>query len=148
MNHSYPRLLAKEEYDKLIKELQECSNLFFIRFTEYKEMIKINPRVYNETSDDLQIYYDVLSEIKLDELLEKQYQTTINISNQFENEYAALQMEVDELLYINLKYNNINCAERKREIVEFYDTLLYGPNLNHLYRPSASLVPSRVLSLK
>jgi hypothetical protein len=128
MNHSYPRLLAKEEYDKLIKELQECSNLFFIRFTEYKEMIKINPRVYNETSDDLQIYYDVLSEIKLDELLEKQYQTTINISNQFENEYAALQMEVDELLYINLKYNNINCAERKREIVEFYDTLLYGPN--------------------
>ena len=57
-------------------------------------------------------------------------------------------MEVDEILYINKKYNNINCAERKREIIEFYDTLLYGSNLNHLYRPSASLVPSMVLSVK
>ena len=141
MNHSYPRLLTKEEYNDLIQELQECSDLFLLRFTEYKESIKINPREYNDTDNDLHIYKDVLSEIKLDELLEKQYQTTINISNQFENAYAILQMEVDEILYINKKYNNMNCSERKREIIEFYDTLLYGPNLNHIYRPSASLVP-------
>ena len=142
------RLLTKEEYDKLIKEIDECKHIFINRFTEYKEMIKINPRVYNDASEDLQIYYEILSEIKLDELLEKQYQTTINIRNQFENAYVELQMEVDEILYINKKYNNINCAERKRQIIEFYDTLLYGSNLNHLYRPSASLVPSMVLSVK
>ena len=142
------RLLTKEEYDKLIKELDECKHIFINRFTEYKEMIKINPRVYNDASEDLQIYYEILSEIKVDELLEKHYQTTINIRNQFENAYVELQMEVDEILYINKKYNNINCAERKREIIEFYDTLLYGSNLNHLYRPSASLVPSMVLSVK
>ena len=66
------RLLTKEEYDKLIKELDECKHIFINRFTEYKEMIKINPRVYNDASEDLQIYYEILSEIKLDELLEKQ----------------------------------------------------------------------------
>ena len=130
-------ILTKEEYDDLINELQECSNIFLSRFDEYKEMLKINPGAYNDTEDDLQIYDEVLNEIKLNELLEKQHHNVININNHFENEYASLQKEIDEIIYINLKYNNCNCANRQREIREFTDTLLYGPNLNHLYQPSA-----------
>ena len=145
---SYPHLLTKEEYNNLIKELSECSHIFLTRFYEYKEMLKNVPGIYNDTGEDFQIYYEVLSEIKLDELLEQQYHNTINISNQFENEYASLQMEVDEIIRINLKYNNRNCAKRKREIREFMDTLLYGPNLNYLYQPSASLVPLGLIKNK
>ena len=126
---SYPRLLTKEEYNDLIRELGECSHIFLSRFREYKEMLKNDPYTYNDTGEDLRIYKEVLNEIKLDELLEQQYHTTINISNQFENEIAILQLEVDEIHYINNKYNNVNCAKRKREINEFSDTLLYGYNL-------------------
>ena len=138
---SYPHLLTKEEYNDLILELQECSHIFLTRFCEYKEMLKNNPSTYNDTGEDLRIYEEVLNEIKLEELLEKQYHNTINIINQFENEYASLQMEVDEIIRINLKYNNCNCANRKREICEFSNTLLHKYNLNYLYQPSASLVP-------
>ncbi len=130
-------ILTKEEYDDLINELQECSNIFLSRFDEYKQMLQIVPGTYNDTEDDLRIYDEVLNEIKLNELLEKQYHNVININNHFENEYASLQKEINEIIYINLKYNNCNCANRQREIREFTDTLLYGPNLNHLYQPSA-----------
>jgi hypothetical protein len=37
MNHNYHQLLAKEEYDKLIKELQECSNLFLLDLLNIKK---------------------------------------------------------------------------------------------------------------
>ena len=100
MNRNH--ILNKEEYDDLINELHECSNIFLTRIYEYKEMLKINPGAYNDTGEDLRIYDEVLNEIKLNELLEKQHHNVININNHFENEYASLQKEIDEIIELAL----------------------------------------------
>ena len=80
----FPRLLTKEEYDELIEELRENSANFLEQFQRYKKMLEIMPSAYNDTKEDYEMYMENLNEIKLDELLELQHRSVVNINNHFE----------------------------------------------------------------
>jgi len=119
----YPRLLTKEEYDELIIELRENSAIFLEQFQRYKKMLEIMPGAYNDSREDYDIYMNTLNEINLKELLELQHRNVVNISNQFDESFAIINRDIDEINKINSKYNNRLCKERKREIALYYKYL-------------------------
>ena len=127
----FPRLLTKEEYDELIEELRENSANFLEQFQRYKKMLEIMPSAYNDTKEDYEMYMENLNEIKLDELLELQHRSVVNINNHFEESFAILCRDIDEITKINTKYNNRLCKERKREIAAYYQMLEDSQNLNY-----------------
>jgi hypothetical protein len=100
------RILTKEEYDDLLDELEEYSIIFLKKYWDYKTLLKRMPNAYNDTKEDLEIYREIFDEIDPDELLEKQYQTLVNINNYFEENYAIIKKEIKEIIKINKKYNN------------------------------------------
>ena len=105
-----------------ISELREYSFKTLKLYFRYRILVEQTPYFndilfphHEECLESYDIYKEILDEIQIDQLNNKEHIDYVNIINKFDYEFDILTREIDIIKNINLKYKH-NYIERQKQL--------------------------------